>query len=76
MWTKIFALFAILLAIATIGAAYTQSSALTLRQEQQSYWPRHRTYLHGSYRSGSWNYSRDRSDYGGGFFGGGSGVGK
>lgn len=76
MLTKLFAIAAILIAVITIGAAYTQTSALTLRQEQQPwYWPRHGTHLTGGYRSGVWIYSPNRSSYDS-FPGGGPSFGK
>ncbi|OAB59822.1 hypothetical protein AY600_18535 [Phormidium willei BDU 130791] len=78
MLTKILAIIAIILALLTVGAAYSSRTAVTLRQEnqQQRYWPRQGTYLNGSYRSGTWNYSGNRANYGGGFSGGGTGFGK
>ncbi|USR90733.1 hypothetical protein NEA10_18215 [Phormidium yuhuli AB48] len=78
MLTKILAIVALILAIVTIGAAYSSRASITLRQEEQQerYWPRQGTYLNGSYQGGTWNYSGSRASYGGGFFGGGTGVGK
>jgi hypothetical protein len=60
----------------TISSAYTQRSALVLRQEQQdNYWPRYGTVASGRYSSGVWVASPDRQSYGT-FRGGGPGVGK
>ncbi|WP_159790584.1 hypothetical protein [Sodalinema gerasimenkoae] len=78
MLTKILAILAVLIALFTVGAAYSSRSSVTLRQEQQqqSYWPHQGTYLNGFYQSGTWHYSGNRASYGGGFFGGGTGFGK
>lgn len=76
MAIKLFAVAAFLIASLTIWAAYTQRSALQLRQETQpSYWPRHNTSLSGRYRNNIWIETPNRSAYGT-FRGGGPSVGK
>lgn len=75
MLPKLFAGTAIAIALFTVIAGYTQRSALSLRQESQSYWPRHDTGISGVYVGGAWQPAPFRSDYGG-FRGGGPGVGK
>jgi hypothetical protein len=77
MLPKVFATAAIAIALFTVGASYTQRSALSLREESQSqsYWPRHDTGISGVYVGGAWQPAPFRSDYGG-FRGGGPGVGK
>lgn len=76
MTTKLLAGFAVLIAGLTTYAAYTQRSALVLReQRQEAYWPRHNTYLSGSYSRSGWIASPTRQSYGG-FRGGGPGAGK
>ncbi len=75
MLVKGFTIVAFLIAGFTIWAAYTQRSALALRQESQPmYWSRHGTVVHGYYVGGSWNPGPGRSRSG--FRGGGSSVGK
>jgi len=76
MLPKFFAGVTLAIALFTIFASYTQRSALSLRQESQSYWPRHNTGISGVYVGGGWQPSPFRSDYGGGFRGGGPGSGK
>ncbi|PSO48049.1 MAG: hypothetical protein BRC33_10945 [Cyanobacteria bacterium SW_9_44_58] len=78
MLPKLFAGIAIAIALFTVGASYTQRSALSLREESKSqyYWPRHNTGISGVYVGGSWQPAPFRSDYGGGFRGGGPGSGK
>ncbi|NJK41384.1 MAG: hypothetical protein HC934_08575 [Acaryochloridaceae cyanobacterium SU_2_1] len=64
MLSKVFSVATLALVGYSITAAYTQRSALQLRQEQQaSYWPRHRTSLSGRYRRGVWIVSPTRSSY-------------
>ncbi|MFW6359466.1 MAG: hypothetical protein ACOC0N_09695 [Chroococcales cyanobacterium] len=76
MITKLIASAAIAIALYTIIAGYTQSSALVLRDEKQdNYWPRRGTYLSGRYRRGIWEPLPNRSSYGS-FRGGGIGSGK
>jgi hypothetical protein len=76
MLTRIFAVIALVVALFTIWAAYTQRSALSLRQERQStYWPRYGTYLSGRYYNNTWQPTPNRSSYGG-FRGGGPSAGK
>jgi hypothetical protein len=76
MLFKYCAIASVAIAIFAILAAYTQSSALSLREENQAtYWPRHGTQLSGSYRGGGWQPSAIRSSYGS-FQGGGVGSGK
>ena len=76
MLTKGFAACALVIAIASIWAGYTQVSALTLRQDQQSrYWPRHNTRRSGTYLNGAWVPLPIRANYTN-FQGGASGVGK
>ena len=76
MRTKGFAACALVIAIASIWAGYTQVSALTLRQEQRSrHWPRYGTRRSGVYRNGAWSPLPIRSNYTN-FQGGASGVGK
>jgi hypothetical protein len=77
MLTKIFAAAAIAIALLTVIAAYSQRSALVLREEsQEQYWPRRGTSLSGSYGSGgNWQPLPNRSTYGG-FRGGGPSAGK
>lgn len=76
MLTKFLASAAIAIAIATILAAYTQRSALVLRQQNQStYWSRRGTSLSGRYNNNIWVSSPVRSAYGT-FRGGGPGAGK
>ena len=76
MLSRILALAALLITLMGIWAAYTQSSALLLRQETQPlYWPRYGTLLSGRYRNQSWQATPSRSSYGG-FRGGGPSAGK
>ncbi|PSO55808.1 MAG: hypothetical protein BRC40_05235 [Cyanobacteria bacterium QH_8_48_120] len=76
MLIRIFAIAALIIALFTIWAAYTQRSALSLRQEKQSaYWSRHGTSLSGQYQGGTWIFLPSRSSYGD-FRGGGPGAGK
>lgn len=76
MLTKILTAAAIIIALFTITAGYSQRSALTLREERQSnYWPRHSTYISGYYYRGVWDPLPNRSAYGS-FRGGGPGTGK
>jgi len=76
MLTKIFAGAALIVALLTITAGYTQRSAMVLRSEKQdNYWPRHGTTSSGYYRGGTWYLSPNRSSYGG-FRGGGPSAGK
>lgn len=76
MLPKFLAVSAIAVAIATILAAYTQRSALVLRQQNQSnYWSRRGTSLSGRYHNNIWVVSPVRSSYGT-FRGGGPGAGK
>lgn len=76
MLTKLFAAAAFLIALMTIVSAFTQRSALVLRQEQQPYyWARYGTNLSGRYYGGSWQPNPLRSTYGE-FRGGGPGAGK
>jgi hypothetical protein len=76
MLTKILTAAAIIIALFTITAGYSQRSALTLREERQShYWPRHRTYISGYYYRGVWDPLPNRSAYGS-FRGGGPSTGK
>ncbi|GEM_PF-833020 len=78
MLTKVFAGIAVLMAIWSITDAYTQKSALILREEKQSnFSPRRGTSLSGSYgNNGTWIfYSETRSSYSN-FQGGGPGSGK
>lgn len=77
MLTKIFAAAAVAIALLTTIAAYSQRSALVLREESQDqYWPRRGTSLSGTYRSdGAWQPLPNRSAYGS-FRGGGPGSGK
>jgi len=76
MLTKIFAGAALIIALLTITAGYTQRSALVLRAEKQNnYWSRHGTGLSGQYRGGTWIILPNRSSYRG-FRGGGPSAGK
>ncbi|NEQ98171.1 MAG: hypothetical protein F6K30_15875 [Cyanothece sp. SIO2G6] len=76
MLTKGLATCALVIAIASIVAAYTQVSALHLRQDQQPmYWSRYNTRQSGVYRDGVWVPLPIRSRYTS-FQGGASGVGK
>ncbi len=76
MLSKLFALAAVAIAGFAIYAAFTQRSAMVLRQEQQPhYWARHNTHSSGVYRSGVWHSNPVRSSYGA-FRGGGPGAGK
>lgn len=76
MLTKLFAACVLVIAAITLTAGFTQQAALVLRQENQdNYWSRHGTSTSGSYRSGVWVASPDRSSYGS-FRGGGPGAGK
>lgn len=64
MLTKILALLAVGFALVTIYSAYTQPSALYLRQEGQLlYWPRYGTNLSGYYRNRIWQPSPNRIEY-------------
>jgi len=89
MLPKFFAIAAFLIAFFSIGASYTQRSALTLQEEQEShsghsnnyvnspsYWPRHETEISGYYVGGSWQPTPARSEYSSGFRGGGPAAGK
>ena len=75
MLSKIFAIAAIAITGFAIHAAFTQRSAMVLRQENPAYWERYGTRSAGVYRSGAWQPSPVRSSYGG-FRGGGPGAGK
>lgn len=76
MMNKILAATAIVIALFTILASYTQRSAVVLREEKRdSYWPRHGTSLSGYYYRGIWEPLPNRSAYGS-FRGGGPGAGK
>jgi hypothetical protein len=76
MLLKVSAIASVAIALFAILAAYTQSSAVSLREEHQTtHWPRHGTQLSGSYYGGSWHPSALRSSYGS-FQGGGVGSGK
>ncbi|MDX2217305.1 MAG: hypothetical protein SFY66_28820 [Oculatellaceae cyanobacterium bins.114] len=76
MLTKLLAAAAFFIAFSTVVFAFTQRSALVLRQEQQPhYWGRHGTELSGRYYGNSWQPSPLRSTYGA-FRGGGPGTGK
>lgn len=76
MITKIFVAIAVVIAVFTLTAGFTQQAAFVLRQEQQTqHWPRHGTHLSGVYRSGGWAPSSVRSSYSG-FRGGGPAAGK
>lgn len=76
MLTKVFAILAYVVAGASVVGAYSQASALHLRQTSQPlYRPRHRMVHFGSYRSGQFEPLSTRSAYGG-FRGGGNSSGK
>lgn len=76
MLPKLFVVAALIIALFTGWAAYSQRSALHLQQENQPYfWSRHGTSLSGGYRHRIWLPLPSRSDYGG-FRGGGIGSGK
>lgn len=76
MLSKIYTVLALAIAIYILHAAYTNRSALVLRQENQpQYNPRYGTRIYGGYVGGTWRSSPSRSGYGS-FRGGGSGSGK
>ncbi|MBD2461933.1 hypothetical protein H6G89_12840 [Oscillatoria sp. FACHB-1407] len=76
MVTKLLAAAAFFIALTTLVFAFSQRSALVLRQEQQPYyWARHNTYLSGRYYGNSWQPNPARSTYGA-FRGGGPSAGK
>lgn len=76
MVTKIFTVLAYVVAAGSIVGAYSQASALHLRQTNQPlYRPRYRMTHFGSYRSGQFQPLSTRSGYGG-FRGGGTSSGK
>ncbi|AFY71338.1 hypothetical protein Pse7367_3089 [Thalassoporum mexicanum PCC 7367] len=77
MLARIFGVLAIVLALVTIFAAFTQTSALVLRQNnQRMYWSRHNTRRSGIYVVGrGWQPSPLRTDYST-FRGGGPRAGK
>lgn len=77
MLTKVFAGIAVLMALWSVTDAYTQKSALVLREQNTSnFSPRRGTSLSGSYdRNGTWIFIPSRSSYSG-FQGGGPGSGK
>ncbi|MGV2826533.1 hypothetical protein [Myxosarcina sp. GI1(2024)] len=76
MLTKIYTVMALAIAIYILHAAYTNRSALVLRQQTQpQYNPRYGTRIYGGSVGGVWQPSPTRSSYGS-FRGGGSGSGK
>jgi hypothetical protein len=77
MLARIFGILAIFLALLTIFAAFTQTSALVLRQKQQPmYWSRYNTRRSGIYVVGrGWEPNPLRTEYST-FRGGGPRAGK
>ncbi|MEM9804286.1 MAG: hypothetical protein AAF959_03315 [Cyanobacteria bacterium P01_D01_bin.56] len=76
MTAKICAFLAYLAAGVSVTGAYSQVSALNLRQTSQPLYVPHHNMVHfGPYRSARFNTLSNRTSYGG-FRGGGSGSGK
>jgi hypothetical protein len=76
MLARIFGILAIVLALVTIFAAFTQTSALVLRQQQQPmYWSRYNTRRSGIYVGNVWQPNPLRTEYAT-FRGGGPRAGK
>ncbi|MEO0868179.1 MAG: hypothetical protein AAFY17_06970 [Cyanobacteria bacterium J06642_11] len=76
MSAKLCTILAYVVAGVAIAGAYSQASALHLRQTSQPlYMPRYNMVHFGPYRGGQFQSLSNRSAYGG-FRGGGSGSGK
>lgn len=75
MLSRYLTIFALAIAALSLYSAYSQRSALVLRDEQRRGGTRYGTTSSGYYRGGVWVSSPDRQTYGS-FQGGGPGAGK